>query len=237
MDRAAAAAAAAGTRRRSRRCGSGSAQRSAGGWFQRQGRGAGGAQIERRDPGGAPQTRQRPGQSRRLASLRSQNPSRARRPSTAERRLVDSDWHGFQTARPVPPLSVGKLPCLLSVNPCRQPRPAPRLVPRRGPAPCSTCPSPSCCTAPAACTAQHFDPAEVQVSTLLSVKTGGCPEDCGYCPQAARYHTGVEAHEADEHRGGASRRPARPRPPAPRASAWARRGARRRTATSRRSPR
>ena len=40
---------------------------------------------------------------------------------------------------------------------------------------------------------QHFDPAEVQVSTLLSVKTGGCPEDCGYCPQAARYHTGVDA--------------------------------------------
>ena len=39
----------------------------------------------------------------------------------------------------------------------------------------------------------HFDPAEVQVSTLLSVKTGGCPEDCGYCPQAARYHTGVDA--------------------------------------------
>ncbi|WP_338064980.1 biotin synthase BioB [Thermomonas alba] len=40
---------------------------------------------------------------------------------------------------------------------------------------------------------QHFDPTQVQVSTLLSVKTGGCPEDCGYCPQAARYHTGVEA--------------------------------------------
>src|SRR5690606_31328649 len=39
----------------------------------------------------------------------------------------------------------------------------------------------------------QFDPAEVQVSTLLSVKTGGCPEDCGYCPQAARYHTGVDA--------------------------------------------
>ncbi len=39
----------------------------------------------------------------------------------------------------------------------------------------------------------HFDPAQVQVSTLLSVKTGGCPEDCGYCPQAQRYHTGVEA--------------------------------------------
>ena len=40
---------------------------------------------------------------------------------------------------------------------------------------------------------EHFDPAEVQVSTLLSVKTGGCPEDCAYCPQAQRYHTGVEA--------------------------------------------
>ena len=40
---------------------------------------------------------------------------------------------------------------------------------------------------------EHFDPAEVQVSTLLSIKTGGCPEDCGYCPQAARYHTGVDA--------------------------------------------
>ena len=40
---------------------------------------------------------------------------------------------------------------------------------------------------------QHFDPAEVQVSTLLSVKTGGCPEDCAYCPQAQRYNTGVDA--------------------------------------------
>jgi biotin synthase len=39
---------------------------------------------------------------------------------------------------------------------------------------------------------QHFDPAEVQLSTLLSVKTGGCPEDCAYCPQSRRYHTGVE---------------------------------------------
>ena len=39
---------------------------------------------------------------------------------------------------------------------------------------------------------QHFDPNTVQLSTLLSIKTGGCPEDCGYCPQAARYHTGVD---------------------------------------------
>jgi biotin synthase len=39
---------------------------------------------------------------------------------------------------------------------------------------------------------QHFDPNAVQLSTLLSIKTGGCPEDCGYCPQAARYHTGID---------------------------------------------
>jgi biotin synthase len=38
---------------------------------------------------------------------------------------------------------------------------------------------------------QHA-PNRVQLSTLLSIKTGGCPEDCGYCPQAKRYHTGVE---------------------------------------------
>ena len=41
----------------------------------------------------------------------------------------------------------------------------------------------------------HHDPNVVQVSTLLSIKTGGCPEDCGYCPQAARYHTSVENQE------------------------------------------
>jgi biotin synthase len=40
---------------------------------------------------------------------------------------------------------------------------------------------------------RHFDPDAVQVSTLLSVKTGACPEDCKYCPQSIRYHTGVEA--------------------------------------------
>ena len=39
----------------------------------------------------------------------------------------------------------------------------------------------------------HFDPAEVELATLLSIKTGGCEEDCGYCPQAARYDTGVVA--------------------------------------------
>ena len=41
----------------------------------------------------------------------------------------------------------------------------------------------------------HFDPAEVQISTLLSIKTGGCPEDCAYCPQSARYDTGVQAEK------------------------------------------
>ncbi len=38
----------------------------------------------------------------------------------------------------------------------------------------------------------HFDPNEVQLSTLLSIKTGGCPEDCAYCPQSAHYDTGLE---------------------------------------------
>jgi len=39
---------------------------------------------------------------------------------------------------------------------------------------------------------ENFDPNTVQLSTLLSIKTGGCPEDCQYCPQAKRYHTGVQ---------------------------------------------
>jgi len=42
---------------------------------------------------------------------------------------------------------------------------------------------------------EHHDPNTVQVSTLLSIKTGGCPEDCGYCPQAARYHTDLEGND------------------------------------------
>ncbi len=41
----------------------------------------------------------------------------------------------------------------------------------------------------------HFDANAVQLSTLLSIKTGGCPEDCSYCPQAARYRTGVEEQD------------------------------------------
>jgi len=39
---------------------------------------------------------------------------------------------------------------------------------------------------------QHFNPAEIQISTLMSVKTGACPEDCSYCPQSSHYDTGVD---------------------------------------------
>lgn len=42
---------------------------------------------------------------------------------------------------------------------------------------------------------EYFDPSEVQISTLLSIKTGGCPEDCAYCPQSATYDTGVKAEK------------------------------------------
>ena len=45
---------------------------------------------------------------------------------------------------------------------------------------------------------ENFDPQEVELATLLSIKTGGCPEDCGYCPQAARYDTGVQAQKLME---------------------------------------
>ena len=42
---------------------------------------------------------------------------------------------------------------------------------------------------------RNFDPTEVQISTLLSIKTGGCPEDCAYCPQSVHYDTGVKAEK------------------------------------------
>lgn len=45
---------------------------------------------------------------------------------------------------------------------------------------------------------QYFDPNEVQVSTLLSIKTGACPEDCKYCPQSTRYDTGLEVEKLME---------------------------------------
>jgi len=42
---------------------------------------------------------------------------------------------------------------------------------------------------------EHFDPNRVQISTLLSIKTGGCPEDCAYCPQSSSFDTGVKAEK------------------------------------------
>ncbi len=73
---------------------------------------------------------------------------------------------------------------------------------------------------------RHHDPGTVQRCTLLSIKTGGCPEDCAYCPQSARYDTGVAARGLDgprravlEAARGRRARTAR------RASAWERRGA------------
>lgn len=42
---------------------------------------------------------------------------------------------------------------------------------------------------------QNFNPNEIQLSTLLSIKTGGCPEDCKYCPQSSRYKTGLKAEK------------------------------------------
>ena len=75
--------------------------------------------------------------------------------------------------------------------------------------------------------ASDFDPAEVQLSTLLSIKTGGCPEDCGYCPQSVRYQTGVADADLlpiDSVVCSAAPRRTTGRP----GSAWVRRGADRR---------
>ena len=55
----------------------------------------------------------------------------------------------------------------------------------------------------------HHAANTVQMSTLLSIKTGACPEDCAYCPQSVRYDTGVEREALMERRGGARLRAAR----------------------------
>ncbi len=94
----------------------------------------------------------------------------------------------------------------------------------------STCPSPSWCSARPKCNRAHHAPGEVQLCTLLSIKTGGCPEDCGYCNQSAHAETGLKATRLMDVRavlqaaaqGGATRDRS--------ASAWARRGATPRTA-------
>lgn len=47
---------------------------------------------------------------------------------------------------------------------------------------------------------EHFDPNAVQLSTLLSIKTGGCEEDCAYCPQSVHHDTGLKAEKTDGRR-------------------------------------
>ena len=84
---------------------------------------------------------------------------------------------------------------------------------------------------------RHFDATEIQLSTLLSIKTGGCPEDCAYCPQSAHYEAGVKAGKLMRRDGRAGRGDARRRTAAPRVSAWAPPGASPRTAISTRSAR
>ena len=58
--------------------------------------------------------------------------------------------------------------------------------------PCSRFRSPTSCSAPRKPIARNHQPNAVQMSTLLSIKTGACPEDCAYCPQSVRYETGLE---------------------------------------------
>ena len=97
--------------------------------------------------------------------------------------------------------------------------------------------STTCCSRPSTCTARTSTPNAVQVSTLLSIKTGACPEDCGYCPQSVALRHRARAREA----AGRCRRWSRPRRPprraAPRASAWAPPGAARSRSSSSRSAR
>ncbi|SUG94158.1 biotin synthetase [Salmonella enterica subsp. enterica] len=54
---------------------------------------------------------------------------------------------------------------------------------------------------------QHFDPQQVQVSTLLSIKTGACPEDCKYCPQSSRYKNRAGSRAFNGGRAGTGLRP------------------------------
>ena len=79
------------------------------------------------------------------------------------------------------------------------PRPGPRLLrhdwPRTEVRALFALPFPELMFRAATTHRENFDPTEVQISTLLSIKTGGCPEDCAYCPQAARYDTGVKAEK------------------------------------------
>ncbi len=84
---------------------------------------------------------------------------------------------------------------------------------------------------------RHHARGEVQLCTLLSIKTGGCAEDCGYCSQSAHADTGLKATKLMDVRAGAPVRQPRPRTPARSVSAWARHGATPRNATCPRSSR
>ena len=66
---------------------------------------------------------------------------------------------------------------------------------------------------------QHWPAGDIELATLLSVKTGGCPENCGYCPQAAEFDTGVKAEKPHGSGGGSARQAAWTQ--APPAFAWA----------------
>ena len=72
----------------------------------------------------------------------------------------------------------------------------------------------------------HFDPNAIELASLLSIKTGGCPEDCGYCSQSAHYDTGLKATRLMDQTDviTAAEMPARP------GSAWRRPGAIQKTA-------
>ena len=74
---------------------------------------------------------------------------------------------------------------------------------------CSRCRSSTCCSRRSSVHRAHHEPNTVQMSTLLSIKTGACPEDCAYCPQSVRYDTGVAAEALMQVDGGARARAAR----------------------------
>ena len=78
----------------------------------------------------------------------------------------------------------------------------------------------------------YHEPNTVQMSTLLSIKTGACPEDCAYCPQSVRYDTGVEREALMDRCHGARGALRAQATPAPRASAWEPRTARPKIRTS-----
>ena len=72
---------------------------------------------------------------------------------------------------------------------------------------------------------RHFDPNRVQLSKLLNIKTGGCPEDCGYCSQSSHHSTGLAASKLMDVEKVVAEARQSARTAAQRATAWARHGA------------